>query len=85
MNAAIRDFGDIPTGSKFADKFGRIYTKSSGASATAHEVVGSPDDDYWWPQIDNSRQYFEFTEDDAEDDPDVFSTWPYYVLDEATK
>lgn len=82
MSAEIRDFGDIPTGATFADKFGRVYTKSGRGSARAHEVHGPSD---WEPLIDASREYFEYTEEDYEDDPDVFSTWPYYVLSEVTE
>lgn len=83
MSAPIRSFTDIPSGAKFADKFGRIFTKTSSGSARAHEEVGPDDDDFWWPQIDDSRAYFEFTADDAEDAPFVFDTWPYYILDAA--
>ncbi|WP_432679362.1 hypothetical protein ACRAJ3_11485 [Rhodococcus pyridinivorans] len=64
----IRQFDDIPDGAVFADKFGRVYTKSGPGRATDHE------------KFDDSREYYEMTQDEYEDDPFVFDTWPYYLL-----
>jgi len=67
----IRYFKDIPDGVTFADKFGRVYTKTGPGSATGHE------------RFDDSREYYEMTQDEYEDDPFVFDTWPYFLLNPA--
>ncbi len=65
---------DIPSGTVFADKFGRVHTKHSAGHLTEHNN-GSLDD----PTFDDSREYFDATEDELED-CDVWDAWPYYAL-----
>lgn len=73
----VRRFDDIPLEAKFADKFGRVYTKTSRGSATEH---GDWNDDgiFWW-EFDESREYYE-ADDDELDDCDMWDAWPYYLL-----
>lgn len=73
-----RRFDDIPDRTVFADKFGRVYTKQSAGRATEHTSI--PGDGYAPVKIDTSREYFEYDEETADDDPMVFDTWPYYAL-----
>lgn len=74
-----RRFDDIPDRTVFADKYGRVYTKQSAGRASQHPAE---QDEYDWPLpvFDTSREYFEYDEETADDDPFVFDTWPYYAL-----
>jgi hypothetical protein len=69
-----RRFEDIPSGTAFADKFGRVHTKHSPGHATEHNN-GSLDD----PSFDDSREYLDGDEDEL-DDCDVFDAYPFYAL-----
>lgn len=69
-----RRFGDIPVGETFADKFGRMWTKTSVASARSH---GQYVNDWWTDKFDTSRDYYEADEEEL-DDCDMFDAWPYY-------
>ena len=72
-----RRFDEIPNGSTFADKFGRIYTKTSVGSATEH---GEYNDDglYNWV-FDESREYLEGDDDELEE-CDMWEAYPFYAL-----
>lgn len=67
---------DIPNGTAFADKFGRIHTLNSAGHITSH---GRYIDDYYHDEFDTSREYFDATEDEL-DDCDVWDAWPYYAV-----
>jgi hypothetical protein len=73
-----RRFDDIPDGTVFADKYGRVYTKQSAGRATEHTTIFG--DGYAPVLFDTSREYFDYDEETAEDAPFVFDTWPYYAL-----
>lgn len=77
----IRHFEDVPVGSHFADKFGRVHTKTGTGVARAHPASESTPD-YFIPLVDTSRDYWELDVETIEDDPMVFDTWPYFVLAE---
>lgn len=72
-----RWFDDIPVGETFADKFGRVHTKTGRGSATEH---GDWNDDgiFQW-KFDESRDYYE-ADDEELDDSDIFDAWPYYRI-----
>lgn len=75
----FRRFSDIPVGQVFADKYGRVHTKTSAGSASEH--AASHDDDGWpIPKLDTSREYFEIDEYE-DDDPSMFDAWPYYRVE----
>jgi hypothetical protein len=74
-----RRFDDIPVGATFADKFGRMYTKTSGGSATCYE---REDGGHFHPIFDTSRDdYYEADEDELED-CDMWDAWPFYQVGE---
>jgi hypothetical protein len=76
-NYDYRRFDDIPNGTAFADKFGRIYTKTSVGSATEHS---QPVGDIWVFDFDTSREYYEADEDEL-DDCNMWDAWPYFAVD----
>ena len=73
---------DIPVGTVFADKYGRVHTKQSAGVYSEHAAGHGADG---WPitKFDTSREYFEIDEDD-DDDQSVFDAWPYYALPDET-
>jgi hypothetical protein len=75
-----RRFDDIPDGATFADKFGRLFTKTSGGSARSH---GEYVNDWWTDKFDTSREYYDATEDELED-CDMWDAWPFYPVDNPT-
>lgn len=70
-----RRIDDIPSGTQFADKFGRLFTKESPGITNCHGEYS--DDGYWSDDFDTSRTYFEADDDELED-CDVGDAWPYY-------
>ncbi|RAV17490.1 hypothetical protein DQP57_00235 [Mycobacterium colombiense] len=72
-----RRFEDIPSGTAFADKFGRIGTKHSAGHATDHGYFN--DDGIFQWEFDESREYLD-ADDDELDDCDTFDAYPYYAL-----
>lgn len=78
VNAHYRRFDDIPIGVTFADKFGRMFTKTSVGSARGDEVFDQNAEEFSWT-FDTSRIYYDATEDELED-CDMWDAWPYYYL-----
>lgn len=75
-HATIKRFDDIPIGKKFADKFGRLYTKKDVGHASCHGVHIN---DRWHDAFDLSREYEKATEDDLED-TDMWRAGPYFIV-----
>lgn len=67
---------DIPNGTTFADKFGRMHTLNSPGCITS---LGEYVNDYYYDKFDDSREYFEASEDEL-DDCDVWDAWPFYAV-----
>lgn len=81
MKDGLRRFDDIPNGATFADKFGRMFTKTSVGSARSHEVFDKETELFHYT-FDTSRDYYEADEDELED-CDMWDAWPFYILEVA--
>ncbi len=70
-----RRFEEIPVGETFADKFGRVSTKTGSGSATEHGYWDDAGIFQW--EFDESRDYFDADAEEL-DDCDMWAAWPYY-------
>ena len=73
----IHAFDDIKIGQRFADRFGRMYTKSTALSAEMHGDWNA--EGRFQPQLDTTRSYRTATQTEI-DRCDMQDAGPYYLL-----